>query len=225
MEHRVSLSPRKVTTTLILIALCLTLASVAGNVITYSPGNAATYPYGPEFPVRNRFVLLFELDGEHNFPAWYEASLFLGCAFLLATIAWTARRERVRSLVHWAAWSIVFLGVSLDKVIHMHAIMSDLLRLSRLGLLLVGFLIVIVVWLFLRSLAALPATVRRLMLLAGLLVAGSLGMDRAGEVYAATYSERHLAAALIGDGEGLLELLGTIVFMHGLLVYRRVNNG
>lgn len=222
MEWTVSLSPKRVTTTLTVIACCLTLASVVGNIMTYFPGNIHTYSRGRDFPLRNQFVLLFGLDLDHTIPAWYESSLFLVCSILLAMIARTAGRDGVRSALPWAVLSVLFLSLSLDKMVRLHAVISESLcpALSRKSILVASSLLIAAfVLAYLRFLDALPAPIRRLMLIATALFTGALGMDRVGESYAIVYSEQHMAAALFGDVEGLLEMLSVVVFMHELLAY------
>lgn len=182
----------------------------------------------PDFVGRNWLITLFDLGGEANIPSTFSGGLLLLCALLLGAIALEKRRSGAAFAQHWAVLSGVFFYLSLDELARLHDTLSG--PLSRLyapgGALLYLWVVpygVAVLLLLLGSLwflAHLPATTRRLFLLAGFLyVGGALGM----ELIEASSNSRGIQTGFVPllsvAVEETLEMLGTVVFLYGLLDY------
>ena len=215
-------SPRHITRFLILITLCFTFASVVGSVITYWPANPLTYPYGPTFPIRNRYIEWFSLDLDHTIPAWYTSALFLAGAAVLSAVAWTARHRVYSQTPYWVVLGIVFLNLSMSKAIKTHNLLPEPIRLALDNhwtiWIITGLCFFLV---FFRFLIRLNTTTRLSFILSGILLAGSFGTDRIGGVFAAEHSGHHMVAALLGDAEGTLEMMSAVLLIYGAMVQLR----
>jgi hypothetical protein len=211
-------SPQQISRVLILISLCFTLASELGNVVTYDPGNPDTYRLGPAFPQKNRYIEWLSLDFGRSLPAWYTALLFLADALLIGALAVRAVPRYVQA-VYWLGLSIFFAGLFLDKLIQLHLLVPAALR-NRMaaGWMLWGIPGSLVAY---ASFRLLPPRLLGWFGLAGALFAGSYATDRLGEEFAGQYSGHHMVAALMGDAEGTMEMLGAVAVLHGVLIYGR----
>ena len=70
--------------------------------------------------------------------------------------------------------------------------------------------------------AHLPPATRRLFVLAAILyIGGAIGIEMIGGQHASLYGEQNLEYAIITALEELLEMLGTVVFIYGLLSYMK----
>ena len=213
-------NPAWLTGRLILVALCLTLISQIVNVITYDPGNQTTYRLGWTFPQKNASIRWFSMDQSDTLPAWFSSVLLLADAALAGAIACSAYPKRIRT-VYWTALALSFGGLAADKGTHLHEFYAVIVKnwlasyWATVGALLGAV--------FYFSRRILPARVLFWLALGGLSLLGSYGADRFGEYFAGEHSGHHMVIGFIGDGEGLLELLGEILILHGLLVYRHRN--
>ncbi len=167
-------SPKKMCQALTLVVVGLTLASLAGQVYRYSPGH-------------NQFLLglanKFNLNGEANFPTWYQSSTLLLSSILLALIAAVKRMAGARYLWHWRILSLIFLYLSVDEAACIHEQANKLgpaLHASGpfhyVWVIPAAILVSIFVLAYLKFLAHLPLKERWLFVIAGAIyVGGALG--------------------------------------------------
>lgn len=197
-----------------LVALSLTLTSEIVNAISYNPGNPETYPFGPTFPRKNVYIAWLSMDQPHTLPAFYSALLFFFGAVLCIVLA--SRGDAVWRRGCWIVASLFFASLSVDKLYLLHTKIP--LEFKTLfepygllgGLFAVG--IGLMAWHFF------PSPGRKWVGAGGVWYVGSWGMDRLGEAFAGRYSGHHMLAAFAGDAEGLLEMLGTIGVVYGLML-------
>ena len=182
----------------------------------------------PDFPLRDSFVILFNVDAELNIPAVFAGLVLLICSILLAIIAYGEKLAKRSYVNHWRALSIIFLFMSLDEVIMLHEKTIEPLRdkLDTSGFLYYAWVIpgaIFVVTLllaFLGFLTALPAKTRRLILIAGTVyLGGAIGMELVGGYYAELNSQYNITYAIITTVEEFLEMLGLLIFIYALLSY------
>lgn len=83
---QVEFEAKKTALVLLAIALCLTLASIAGQTLLYY--------FGPTKLIR-QLDRLFNVDFEANIPAFFSALLLLLSAALLSLIALARKRDRI----------------------------------------------------------------------------------------------------------------------------------
>lgn len=219
-EFKVHISPRRTIKFLLLVVFSLILASLVGQFNVH---------FLPDYPLRDFFASLFDVNGEVNIPALYSASALLLCSIFLTTIACAKKVAGDRYVRHWGALSIIFLYLSLEELISIHERMIEPLRtaLSTSGFLYFAWVIpgaafvLICLLAFLQFLTHLSAKTRRLFLIAGtLFVGGALGMEMVGGYHWYHYGGQNtMYDILVVTIEEFLEMLGIVVFIYALLSY------
>jgi hypothetical protein len=167
---------------IVIAVLLITLAGLAARFALYMWGEV-------EFlqPLR-----LFDVGEERSIPTWFESILFLLCSILLVVVAVAKKQRNDSYSLHWGVLSIILLLLSLDEVASIHEAIgqqSERLLNYTTGItpggaisffwVVPGAVFVFIVLLaYLRFLANLPQTTRRLFLFAGaLFVLGALGIE------------------------------------------------
>ncbi len=226
----ISVSAKQCAVVLSLVVLVLMAASLGASLLSFVPIHD---PLLRE--VRESVVRLTWLDGEGNIPAWYSASLFLLCSFLLAAIAFAQRQHHGGQVVRWLVLSLIFLFLSLDETAQLHELSIQPLRdffgatgfLHYAWIIPAGICVALFVLGYLSFLAKLPPRTRWLFLMAGaLFVGGALGVEAFSGKHASLHGEQNLTYHLIITIEELLEMAGLVVFIYALLDYisRRFTN-
>jgi alkylhydroperoxidase/carboxymuconolactone decarboxylase family protein YurZ len=218
MKFSVPISPWKVTRILIVVVICLIVASLIGQFSLY---------FLPDFPARDAFAPEFNVDEEGNFPSLYSALTLLLCSILLATIAWVKKIDSARYAAHWKALSFIFLYLSIDEMLSLHErIMEPLRRAGFSGFLYHAWvvpgavLLLIFVLAFLKFLFHLPAKTRHWFIVSGAIyVSGALGVELFGGNYADLHGQENMMYAVLVTIEEFMEMLGIIVFIHTLMSY------
>ena len=216
-----STSPWRVARLLAVVVAVLTLLSVVGRLAVLVL---------PDFPLRDFTARLFDLDHELNVPTTYSALAIFGCSALLAVIARSQRLVRGAGHGrHWQVLSLIFLGLAFDELLSFHEELTGRVdfgafsRFTVFSWVVVGAgLVVVLAVAFSRFLMRLPATTRRLFLLAGVLfVGGSIGMEVLGGHYGGPGRQDSLAYVVVAHVEEVLEMAGIVVFVYALLSYLR----
>lgn len=211
-------APKRVATLLLVVVLCLALASVAGQISKYFLGHDTVLG----------LVNVFQLDGEHNLPTWFSSSMLFVCGILLGMVAFTKRVEGARYAAHWSGLSIIFLFMSLDEAIMIHEKWYKPLEalLGSGDFFYQGWIIPAVLFVFafaltyLRFLAHLPTRTRRVFIVAGFLyVVGALGMEIVSGGYMVRHGRENMTYQMLASAEEILEMLGVVVFVYALLSY------
>jgi hypothetical protein len=233
--------------TIIIAVLFITLASLAARFALYMWG-------GEEFLQSLR---IFDVGEERSIPTWFESLQFLLCSILLAVIAVAKKRRSDSYSLHWSVLSIILLLLSLDEVASIHEAigqLSERLLHNTMGFtpsgaisffwVVPGAIFVFIVLLaYLRFLADLPQSTRRLFLFAGaLFVLGALGLEMlTAQVVSSSGGisdwivsasggivDRGIASAIPTILKGLqtsieemFEMLGLTAFVYALLAYIR----
>jgi hypothetical protein len=200
-------------------ALWLPLAalSLAGQVYLYVFGGSNT-----KIPRR------LDVDSELTIWSWYQASLLLFCALLLAVSAYAAWRIRAGYVRHWLVLGLALLWVSVDESSSLHEltiaplhnaldtggifyfawVIPAIFVVSALGLLYVKFL------------GHLSKGVRKLFLCAaGAYVTGALGGDLVGGYWSDTHGVHNLTYALMTQVEENLETAGVLLAIAAVLSF------
>lgn len=222
----VPISPKKVTLALILASVVLTLVSFAGHLLR---------------SILGEFVRLINVGSELSVPTWYSATLLLLCSVLFATITLAKKQHGDRrALLRWGFLSLIFLYLSLDDMLTLHErISSTLLQpgLHALGYEPGGFLsypwvilyaplVLLFVLVYLRFWLNLPARVRFLFLVAGVLfVGGGFLTEMFNAWYASVYGRGTVFTAAMTHLEELLEMLGPSILVYALLSYLGMDAG
>ena len=222
MQLKISLSPRKIVTYLIAIAIFFTLVSVGIQICKYGYGYRADW------------MKLFNVDRELNFPTWYSALALAFCSILLKIISAVKKQQSDRYTQDWQLLSSIFVFLAIDEVLSIHEILiipevSEALKLPwflHSMWVIPGTLFVI--W-FLRRYSKfarrLPYKSRQHFFSAAFVyIGGALIMEMVGSYLAEAQGQQNLAYALTATAEEAMEMAGVIVFIYGLLYYLRQCN-
>ena len=232
---------------IVIAVLFITLAGLAARFALYMWGDEGFLQ-----PLR-----ILDVGEERSIPTWFESILFLLCSVLLAVVTVAKKQSDDRYSLHWSVLSIILLLLSLDEVASIHEAIGA--QLERLLHNITGFnasgaitffwvvpgavFVFIVLLAYVRFLAHLPQTTRRLFLFAGaLFVLGALGlemltaqvMSSSGGIadWVASSSggivDRGSASSIPTILKGLqtsieemFEMLGLTAFVYALLAYIR----
>ena len=190
------------------------------------------------FNYRKDWTAMFNVDREMNLPTWFSAFMLAFCAWLLGAIASAKQAEleqqknltdpndnssvKYRYFQQWKWLSIIFWLFAIDEVATIHKGLN-LPPFLRSMWVIPGIILVIV---FLRKYwkfwLHLPQKTRdHFILAASLYIGGALFMEMVGSVVAFYYHQQSLIYSLVAIVEEIMEMMGVIVFMYGLLVYIR----
>ncbi|MEG4483795.1 hypothetical protein [Microcoleus sp. D2_18a_B4] len=217
MKFLISVSPKRVAFSLSIWVLFFAVAGCIVQVLRYG------------FNYQERWISLFNLDREINYPSWYSSFTLLFCGILLGIIASAKKKEGDRYFGHWKALGFMFVFFCLDEILSLHEILiiNDLRKALDLGgifyfiWVIPGAIFVGVTGLtYLKFLRHLPRKTRNFFLLAGsIYVGGALGMEMVCGYYADAVGQRNLIYGLMASVEEILEMVGVIVFIYALLSY------
>ncbi|MEG3909011.1 hypothetical protein QT979_12145 [Microcoleus sp. w2-18bC1] len=217
MKFLISVSPKRVAFSLSIWVLFFAVAGCIVQVLRYG------------FNYKERWISLFNLDQEINYPSWYSSFTLLFCAILLGIIASAKKKQGDRYFGHWKALALMFVFFSLDEILSLHEILiiNDLRKALNLGgifyfiWVIPGAIFVgITALAYLKFLRHLPRKIRDFFLLAGsIYVGGALGMEMVTGYYADAVTQRNLIYGLMVCVEEILEMVGVIVFIYALLSY------
>lgn len=176
----------------------------------------------------------FDLDIEHNIPTWFATLELLAAAVLLAVIALDVARRRARWAWHWAALSVLFVGLSLDEAASLHELVSGTMRghseyhgFFFFAWVIPGFALVVALGIaFARFLRDLPARTRGLFMVSGgIYVGAALGMEAVGGMVVEVHGFESLRYSILMLIEETCEFLGAGLFLYALLDYLRATRG
>ena len=217
INNKISLSPASVALVLGITAFVLILAGLAGQL-------------GPYFAGSGEVVTLFNLNSEHNIPAFFSMLLILAAALLLALIAVFKKAEGETYALYWAVLACGFMFMAVDEVMAIHEKLNEpmnrLLGKERSGIfyfpwVAAGIVLVIGVGLFfLKFLRHLPTKTRFLFLAAAAFyLGGVIVVELIGNYFAAAHGTKSWTFIVSGAVEEGLEMAGMIVFILALLKY------
>ena len=213
-----NLSPRKVTTFLLSIISILIFFNLVERGIVYW------------LNAQNNSQLIsiyFNFDREGNFPSMYSALILGFCSYLLTVIAAFKRSTKARYSKYWKALSYIFLFLAIDEACSIHELLIPILRtaFNTEGLLYFPwvipafFLVIIFLIVFRKFILSLPINTKALFICAGTVyVTGALGMELIGGYIADNYGYNTIYG-IASTIEELLEMLGVVIFVYGLLSY------
>lgn len=213
-----NLSPQKVTRFLLLVIGLLILFNLGERVIVrwLSATNGSQ--------VNSHY---FNFDQESNFPTLYSVLALGFSSYLLAIITLIKKSRNARYAKHWKALSIIFIFLAIDEACSIHELSIPLLRgaMNAQGILyftwVVPAFVLLIVFLiaFRKFVLNLPFKIKVLFIASGAVyVCGALGMELIGGYIADTYGYNTLYGAA-SSLEEILEMLGIVIFIHGLLTY------
>ncbi len=210
--------PQQVTRLLLTVVAVLTCLSILVHGVFY---------FLPDFPGQDFLVSKFALNEEHNIPTLYSSLALFYCSALFWLIALLKAHPTRNEVRYWKGLSVVFLYLSVDEMVALHESFSKLFhKLGVNGILhnawVVPGIIAIAIFLitFYKFFLTLPNFLKRSILMAIFLwVGGALFVETLGGYYKYLYGEENLGYALLTTVEEVMEMLGVVVLIHGLLLY------
>lgn len=169
----------------------------------------------------------FDLNSEGNFPTLYSVMAILFAASLLLLIAylkWEKDKTQSRS---WLVLGIIFLFMAYDEASQMHERLNTITRgflpESSMDFLYFAWVIpyaiaaIFIGIYFIKFLKSLPSRTRYLFIAAGaIFITGALGFEMLTSYYRGGTDYRiHLVITI----EELMEMVGIVVFIYGILDY------
>ena len=217
MQIRIKVVPRSVVRYLVLGIIFFAVVSTGIQICKYV------------FDYRDDWMKLLNLDRELNFPTWYSALMLGFCSLLLRFIAIGKRQQSDRYAQDWQLLSVIFGLMAIDEVVSIHEILiipevSEALNLPWfLHSMWVIPGIVFVLWLskrYRKFVLHLPYPSRKQFILAAVVyIGGALIMEMVGSHVAESLGQQDLIYALIATVEEIMEMIGVVIFIHGLLCY------
>ena len=109
--------PGKVTSLLVLMVVCLILASLSGSFANHLLHDDCIHGLVP----------LFDLDGERNIPSLFSTLVILLCAFFLFMIGACHANGRKNSS-QWLGLAALFVYLAADELVSLHERLTEPLR-------------------------------------------------------------------------------------------------
>lgn len=227
MKNIISISPKKVAQTLLVVVILLILGSVIG-----AWSNQFSINNHLLAEARDAFIRLFLVNGEANIIAWYSSLTLLLCSFLLGIIALCKKMEQGSYIYHWGVLSLIFLYLSVDEAAVIHE-MSNLPLRYLIGaggvfhyawIIPAGISVLIFGIVYMKFVFSLPSKTKWLFIISGgIFVYGSLGANAiSGSIISIYGSGQAITDTLLlinrTFGESM-EMLGIVIFIYALLDY------
>jgi hypothetical protein len=231
VSPNITISPKRAAQLLVLVAVILAALSILGQLYRNYVRLVNPNLFG--------VVPLLDVGQDQSIPAWFSAFLLLSCSVLLAVISVAVKNAGGRYVNRWRILAIIFLYLSVDEGASIHEKMGHATRFvfGSLGSDLDGpawvipgvALVLIFALAYLRFVFHLPARLRFLVLVAGVVYVGStMGLEVFYSFYASLVPPvremttlQLVGRVLIITTEELLEMFGIIVFIYALLSYLR----
>jgi hypothetical protein len=221
---KVPISFRKIMQVLVAVVVCLTVAHLAGQYYRHFIGDD---------PLWLKLAKKFDLNQEeYSVPTWYQTVMLFSCFQLLVINAAVASVEANRYAGYWAVLAFIYLYLSADEFLQIHERMEALRSVFQTSgafyytwVIPYGIFVLVVALAYLKFLFHLPDRTRSLFIAAGVLyVGGALGMEMVAGLFVDSHlnklaAEGTFTTAVLIAIEELLEMLGIVVFIKGLLSY------
>lgn len=219
MKFQIPLAPSAVTQFLLRVVTCLAVLSFLSQMSLY---------FLPDYPSRDFFAKAFNVDAEKNIPTFYSFLALLFSSLLLGVIAYAKNLDSDRYNNHWKILSFIFLYLSLDEAGQLHEKFIDPMRslLNASGFLYFtwivpfAFLVAIFLLSYSKFVFHLPVATRKLFVAAcAIYIGGAIGMELPGGYLFTTTGMESVPYLIVATLEESLEMLGIVVFIHGLISY------
>jgi hypothetical protein len=208
------ISGRIISKDLILIAICLVIASIAGQVIKY---------FTPYYSYLDFLIVEFFLDSEMNIPTYFSAFILLFSAALLALEAGRNRKNKGAFVFQWYFLSIIFIYLAADEVIQIHEMLTEPMRalFHTSGAFFFAWyipvipLLILLGFYYLKFILALPNKQKIGYVISGsLYIMGVIGFEIIGSTFGHQYGLGNFPYTLIADLEEFTEMSGIILFIY-----------
>ena len=198
---------------LIIMATFVTLASIAGQMIKY---------FTPYVHYLDFLIVEFFLDSEYNIPTYFQSSMLLFSAILLAIKANQVKKQKGKFIFHWQLLSIVFVYLACDEVLQIHEMLSIPVRefLHTSGVFFFAWYIPVIPILillgvyYLKFILALPNRYKIGYIISGAAyLLGVIGFEIIGSAFGYEYGLGNFPYTMISTLEEVIEMTGLILFV------------
>ncbi len=217
MKFQIIIPPFNVAKYLTFGVIFLTICSIAIQIGKYV------------FDYRADWTRIFNLDREMNIPTWYSGLMLVSCGLIIRGIFAIKKSQSDRFWRQWRILSIIFFILAIDEIASIHEILiiddlADALNLPSfwhsVWVIPGTILVAIFIWKYWKFILYLPKELRRYFLIAiSLYVGGALGMEMVGSYYDGIDGQQNLVYAMLATIEEVMEMMGCVVFIYGLLTY------
>ena len=217
------LKPGKTVRAMALIAICLILNHIGLRFMELYLG------YDCASGLFRLYCRMFTVNAEGMIPTMYSTVALLFCSTLLTIIALSKKKTSANYFPHWLGLALIFLFLAMDEALEIHEHFAGPVR-SALDItsgffyfawvIPYGFALFILLAIYLKFLAKLPARIRLLFVSAGCIyVTGAIGFELLGGHHSALYGKENLMYIVFSTSEELFEMGGIVVFVYALLSY------
>jgi len=217
MKFKITISPFTVAKYLTFGVIFLTICSIAIQIGKYV------------FDYRADWTRIFNLDREMNIPTWYSGLMLVSCGLIIRGIFSIKKLQSDRFWRQWRILSIIFFILAFDEIASIHEILiiddlADALNLPSfwhsVWVIPGTILVAIFIWKYWKFIWYLPKQLKRNFLIAfSLYIGGALGMEMVGSIYDGIDGQQNLVYAMLATIEEVMEMMGCVVFIYGLLTY------
>ena len=175
-----------------------------------------------------KILKLVHLDEEANFPTFFSSLLFIISSALLLFIGKSKSSSEINPK-YWIVLSLIFLFLSIDEIVQLHEKFSNVVhqKFQIGGILRFSWWIIYAVFIiavspfFMKFLAQLPKTIKRIFILAAVVfLSGSIILEIVGiYIYSTENDTKTYTFYIISSIEEILEMIGLAIFIYGLLKY------
>ena len=217
MKFKITISPFNIAKYLTFGVIFLTICSIAIQIGKYV------------FDYRESWTRIFNLDREMNIPTWYSGLMLVSCGLIIRGIFSIKKSESDRWWRQWRTLSIIFFILAIDEIASIHEILiiddlADALNLPSfwhsVWVIPGTILVAVFIWKYWKFIMYLPNQLKRYFLIAiSLYIGGALGMEMVGSYYDGIDGQQNLVYAMLATIEEVMEMMGCVVFIYGLLTY------
>jgi len=217
MKFKITISPFSLAKYLTFGIIFLTICSIAIQIGKYV------------FDYREPWTRILNLDREMNIPTWYSGLMLVFCGLITRGIFTIKKSQSDRFWRQWQMLSIIFFILAIDEIASIHEILiiddlADALNLPSfwhsVWVIPGTILVAIFIWKYWKFILYLPKPLRRDFLMAiSLYIGGALGMEMVGSYYDGIDGQQNLIYAMLATIEEVMEMMGCVVFIYGLLTY------
>ncbi len=175
------------------------------------------------------FVRMFDLAAEANLPSFFSALQIVACAALAAAIGMARHAAKDRFARHWLLLAVLLFALAADESAEIHELtirpMRELFPSTSTGLLFWGWVVPALVLVALVGISYLrfvfaylpPPTRNACVLGAVLFVGGAVGVEMPEARHFQAHGDRNMTYAMFALAEEVLEMLGMLVLLRGLM--------
>lgn len=169
---------------------------------------------------------LFNLNTECNIPTFFSSLLFVVCSVLQFIISGSRRSMNDPLYYRWFILGIIFLFLALDETVSIHETFREPFQLmfQTTGLLNYawvipyGIAVLMLSAIYAHFIYTIPSSIRTIFLSSALIyLSGVLGFEMLGGAYDESYGTNKIGYAMLYTVEEMLEMVGLVVFIYGLL--------